>query len=259
MLALVGGFALWRRSRDIALILLMPVIVTIGAGMAHVYPLTGRAVTFLIPPLLIATAVGASYVLERLPSRLQFGALVVLAIIVGAPAYATLTALPPERTEHLRPVLARVSQHRRPGDAVYVYYPAGQSFLYYAQRFGFRPGDYVIGRCSVTDLREYLRDLDQFRGRPRVWIVSTHARLNAVEFRTIVTYLDSIGRRVHAFEEQATSQIALNAAYGLLYDLSDAGRLKLTAADSHPVPSVPVNAAFARWGCYGTQSTSAGL
>lgn len=258
-LTMVGYFAIWRVRRDMALILLMPVVVVILAAAFQLYPLSGRVVTFLIPVLLIPVAAGAGFVIDALPARVQLLAPVLLAIAIGSPIYATLLALPPERTEHLRPVMEAVSRHRLPGDAVYVYYGAGQAFLYYAPRFGLTPRDYVLGRCSVTDQRAYLRDLDAFRGRSRLWLVSTHARLAADEFRTMVGYLDSIGRRVQAFEQQATSRVASQAAYGLLYDLSDAGRLASATADTYPVPPVPVDPAFARWGCYGTQAASAGL
>jgi hypothetical protein len=250
---------LWRTRRDVALILLMPLVLAILAAVFHVYPFSGRIATFLVPPLLIAIAAGVHYVIDTLPVRMQFLGPVLLAIAIGSPIYATLVALPPERTEHLRPVMDAVSRHRRPGDVVYVYYGAAQPFLYYAPRFGFEPGGYVLGRCSVTDLRGYLRDLDAFRGRARVWVVSTHARLAGDEFRMMVAYLDAIGRRVQVFEEQATSQLASHAAYGLLYDLSDASRLALASADSYPTPPVRIDPAFARWGCYGTPARSAGL
>lgn len=258
VLLIVGYFALWRRRADVALIFLLPVVATMGAAVFHVYPFTGRVVTFLLPAVLIPTAAGASYVIDRVNSRFPIVVPVLLAVVVGAPVYAALEALPPERTEHLRPVLAHVADQWRPGDVTYVYYGARHAFLYYAPRFDFHSKGYEIGRCAVADMRAYLRELDEFRGQERLWIVSTHANLNGIEFRTIVAYLDAIGRRIQGIEEQPTSRLPWQGAYGYLFDLSGAERLKAPSAETFPVPAVPIGGMFARWACYGVESPSRG-
>jgi hypothetical protein len=188
------------------------------------------------------------------PGRLQFASPVLLALMAGSPVYAILKALPPDRTEELRPVLETVAAHRQGGDATYVLYGAGQAFMYYAPRFGLDGPDVVLGRCSFTDMRVYLRDMDQFRGRPRVWIVATHARMEAAELKAITGYLDAIGRRVDAIEVRSTSNMASTGAYAYLYDLSDPNRLGASSSDGYPVPGSAADEGFARWGCYGTQS-----
>jgi hypothetical protein len=127
--------------------------------------------------------------------------------------------------------------------------------MYYARQFGLTRADFVLGRCSVTDPRVYLRDLDRFRGRPRVWIVATHARLGATELLTMIGYLDSIGRRLDSMEVRATSDLPSNGAYAFLYDLSDEKRLRASSADVYPVPAPSEDEGFRQWGCYGTQST----
>ncbi len=255
LLAAAGVLAFWRRQRDTALMLLGPVLVLLLAAALHVYPFTGRVVSFLLPVLLLATAAGTAHLLKHWPERLQFVSPALLALAVGSPLYATLVALPPERVEHLRPILAVVAERRQPGDDVYVYYGAGQAFMYYAPRFGFTRTDFVLGRCSVADLRVYLQDLDRFRGRTRVWIVATHARIGAVELQTMIGYLDSIGRRLEYFEEHATLDVPSIAAYAYLYDLSDRTRLGASSADLYPVPTLLGDEGLAQWGCYGTQST----
>ena len=254
ILTIVGAFALWKRRRDTALIVVMPLAFTIVASALHLYPFSGRVLSFLLPVLLMLTAAGADYALTRWPRRLQFAWPVLLALVVGSPVFATLAALPPERAEHLRPVLAAVAERRQPDDDIYVYYGAGQSFMYYAPRFGLDRARFVLGRCSVTDPRVYLRDLDRLRGKSRVWIVATHARLGASELLLMLGYLDTIGRRVESIEAPATLNLPSIAAYGFLYDLSEKGRLAKTRAETYPVGAPQVDAEFAEWGCYGTQS-----
>ena len=116
--------------------LLLPTIATLSAAALHLYPFTGRVVSFLLPMLLLATAAGVADTLRRLPKRMPLAAPVVLAVSVGSPLYAMGSSLPPERMEHLRPVMAHLAERREPEDAVYVYYGGAQAFLYYAPRFG---------------------------------------------------------------------------------------------------------------------------
>jgi hypothetical protein len=254
ILAGAGVISLWRRDRGTALILAGPVLAAAVGSALHVYPFTGRAISFLLPVILLATAAGADAALTQWPARLQFASPALLALAVGSPMYAALTALPPERTEELRPVLQWVSARRQAGDATYVFYGAGQAFLYYAPRLGLAGPDVVLGRCSFADMRAYLRDVDRFRGRSRLWIVATHARMEAAELKTITGYLDVIGRRLDTLEVPSTSGLASTGAYAYLYDLTDRERLLAASADTHPVLDATSDEGFARWGCYGTQS-----
>jgi hypothetical protein len=253
ILAGAGIAGLWRRQRDTALTLLACVLLALAGSAFQVHPFTGRAISFLLPVVLLATAAGADYVLTNLPDRVRFASPVLLAVMVGSPLYATLVALPPERTEELRPVLKTVAARRQTEDPTYVFYGAGQAFMYYAPRLGLAGPEAVVGRCSFTDMRVYLRDVDRFRGRPRVWIVATHARMEAAEVKVITGYLDAIGRRLDTIEAPSTSKLASTGAYAYLYDLGNRDPAG-TPPDDYPVPALAADDGPARWGCYGTQS-----
>ena len=141
-----------------------------------------------------------------------------------------------------------------PNDAVYVYYGAGQASLYYAPRFGLARNALVIGRCSMANPRDYLREMDRFRGRTRVWILATHLIRRASELQTLNGYLDAIGQRRETMIVPATTELPAQGAYMFLYDLSDSDRLSAFSADTYPVPAVELDESMARWGCYGTQT-----
>jgi hypothetical protein len=108
-----------------------------------------------------------------------------------------------------------------------------------------------LGQCSMTDPRVYLKQVDLLRGRPRVWIVATHARQDAAELHAIIAYLDQIGTRLDAFEVRSSMNSPSNGAYAFLFDLSDAKRLSSGSADTHSVPPPTTNDGMRRWGCYG--------
>jgi hypothetical protein len=62
-----------------------------------------------------------------------------------------------------------------------------------------RPPRFLVGRAFEGDAEAYLRQIDALRGRPRVWLLATHARNSEqAQFmeRTLVAHLDQIGRRL---------------------------------------------------------------
>ena len=154
----------------------MPILATFGAAALHAYPFEPRVVLFLFPAFLVLTAAGPEAI-GRLAGGRGRGAVT----LVGrshaprSPCSGSLRNPPPYAPEPLEPVLRTMRQAWQPGDRAYVYYGGEKAFLYYARRFGIASGDYVLGRCAREDPRVYLRELDAFRGRPRVWLVVTHA------------------------------------------------------------------------------------
>jgi hypothetical protein len=254
VMMLVGLFATWKKRRDVALFLVVPALLTLAASAFKLYPFTGRVLTFLEPAFLLATAAGAKYVLEIWPNRLRPATPALLAILGGSPVFAAVKGLPPERVEHIRPLVATVADRIEPGDAVYVYYGAGQAVLYYAPMFGLARADLTIGRCSIANPRAYVREVDRFRGRQRVWLLATHLIRNSGELHALTDYLDAIGRRVDSIIVPATTGLPAQAAYLFLFDLSDADRVHAAAADTFAVPAATSDASMAQWGCYGTQA-----
>ncbi len=184
--------------------------------------------------------------------------LALLGVLGGAPLYAAATTLPPFWLQHLRPLVQHLERHVESGDVVYVYYGAGQAFYYYAGRYGF-PWDQVrMGRCSGGQPRGYLRQIDEFRGRERVWIVISHATRNGTEAALLLSYLNTIGRRIDAVEIPGTSRRAVEAALLYMYDLSDPDRLGVATAEDFTVPGGVINVPAGPFACYGVLKPDGG-
>lgn len=247
---LVGVWTLFKRRRDVAFFITVPILLVAGLSVIGLYPFTARLFTFLLPGLLLATAAGAASLLINWPARLSALAPVLIAIVGGAPIYAAATALPPYWMQHVRPILEQVRQRWQSGDGLYVYFASGQAYRYYAPRFDLPSDDVVVGQCAVGSPREYLRELDRFRGRQRLWIVITHAHYEGAEMKLILDYLDTIGRRVDQIPIPGSSGRWIEGAWGYLYDLGDATRLGSSSAETFPL-SVEGMPEAGPWKCYG--------
>jgi len=249
VLAAVGSVAMTLENPARGALLAGPGILTLVASAAHAYPF-GRRVDLFLIPLLILLAVGGASRLGRLVTRRKIGEyLPVLLLPLAIPGLWQHP--PPYKPEHLRPVMQYVADHWEPGDALWVYYGAGQAFEYYRRLIPIH-GDIRVGDCSRTDPRDYLRQIDVERGRARVWILMSHdfGSLRVSERRIILEYLDGIGKRldqVHAPQGDGSSM----RTEAFLYDLSDRNRLDSLSAQRFPIrEGYPAQT----WSCYGTMS-----
>jgi hypothetical protein len=234
----VAAVVLWTRDRRAALLLLGPVVVTLGAAAAGLYPFAGRAILFLAPAAVLAIAEAGGALAEglarvRVPRRVTAAglALVPVALLVRDP--------PVYRDEDTRPVLAELARRREPDDAIYVYYAAGRSFRFYAPLVHVEGRGAVMGGCHRADPREYLRELDRLRGRPRVWVFRTHVSARLAEGPLIDGYLSRLGKRVEKIEAEDTD--------ATLWDLSG-NAAPPDAAETYPLPSGD-SALASRFGC----------
>jgi hypothetical protein len=235
-LTLVGFFGLWRRRRDSALLLAGPFVVTLAASAVHFYPLRGRLTLFLGAGVLLLAAEGARWIVRGLQH-----------VRIPKPLTAALLALPPflgfvnnhpvGRRQENRPLFEYVERRRRPGDAVYIPYDTIRALLYYGPRTGLDPASVQPGACHRGDLSAYLREIDRYRGQPRVWVIFAQTVPATMEQPTMRGYLGTIGRRREGLSVQTVESTAFDMR-AELYDLSDPARLAASTADSFPLPLV---------------------
>jgi hypothetical protein len=115
--------------------------------------------------------------------------------------------------------MSYIEEHWQPGDVAYVYHHLRAAFQYYALRYVFNPNDYVLGKDEREHWENqkneaYVKDLDQLRGKRRIWFVFSYVRsikgVNEEDY--FVQCLDRIGKRV--------DQVNGIGASVYLYDLS---------------------------------------
>jgi hypothetical protein len=138
---------------------------------------------------------------------------------VGTAAYLIFN---PYTKQEIKPVLSYMRIHQQSGDTIYVYERAEYQFRYYAKKYAYQAGDYILGiddldrqdgqGISEEEWRRYTSDFDKLRGQQRVWILLSHLRRWQDEKERILIYLDSIGKRIDKFEK--------DGSFVYLYDFS---------------------------------------
>jgi hypothetical protein len=213
-LIVAGCGALWRNRRDILFLLTAPVLVTALAAALHKYPFGGRLLLFCCPVFLLLLTEGVMWCAEKLSRFLPVVAPVVIALVLAQPVVTAASRLiHPTVIEDIRPAIAYIRSHQRPGDVLYVYHFARFQFQYYAERQGLSLENVRIGNDCASDTNCYLAELDQLRGTPHVWILFSHIWTgNGVnEEELFVNHLDSMGTRLDEYRAMQ--------ARAYLYDL----------------------------------------
>jgi hypothetical protein len=159
-------------------------------------------------------------------------------LCLGPAVAALVRTLPPYDMEQARPMLRYLQDHRQAGDAIYVMPLSRMNVLFYGPRFGINAGDFVTSVCERDDTRVYLRDADQFRGRPRVWLLTTGARPYRSARPALRQYFATIGIRRDSFLRPSLQFEEVSVE---LFDLSDPARLASADADTFPVLPMPTD------------------
>jgi hypothetical protein len=229
--AATGAATLWRQHRRATLTLLIsPLVIVIACSAARAYPFYDRLTLFVLPVLALLAAAGFATALSKVTSKAWPVLGVVFAIIIFPARSVLLGHAPASRTEALKPVLAHVSTHWRRGDAMYVFYGATPAMRYYAPRFRFSERDWTGGTANRGNINAYLRELDAFRGRDRVWVIFSHDVVPG-EREAVLGYLNTIGEQLKGQNFPRLNSLPPASAV-FLYNLSDSSRLSHASADS---------------------------
>ncbi|NEP84957.1 MAG: hypothetical protein F6K39_46760, partial [Okeania sp. SIO3B3] len=209
--------------KEILLLLLSPLFVTFLASFLHQYPFRSRLVLFLTPFVIFLIAAGGGYILRKPKFRpiKIIGILLVILLLYKPLSKAIDLIEDPITYSEIKPVLNYIQKHQQPGDVLYVYQRGIYQFQYYAEKYGYQEGDYIIGvddldkydgqELSIAEMTRYEKDLDKLRGNKRVWLLFSHTHIPA-ERRFLNYYLNEIGLRMDTFEKPGS--------YVYLYDMS---------------------------------------
>lgn len=238
LLAVGGIVVLCRQRRMAALIIAGPVIIALVAAVAQQYPFRGRLLMFLVPGLLLGVAVGIEAIRRRAAVLHPAAGLGIVVILLVPPVTALAMSPPPYEIEHYRTILGHLQRHRRAGDIVYVFPLTRVGMAFYGPSFGLQPHDWITAACHREDTRLYIRDLDPFRGAPRVWVMGSGARPFRTARAAVQQYLETIGVKRDSVTAPSPTMGIVSIE---LYDLSDPVRLAAANSATFPVDPMPTD------------------
>lgn len=199
IMMVLGLYSMWRSGRrDVVLFLCGPVVVTLLAGAARLYPFRDRLVLFLLPAFALSFAAGVIFLVSRLNKWAPLAALALTLALLHPLVFALQIKGMHRyvRNEQITPVLAHVAAQRRADDKIYVVWSAAPAMSFYAPRFGFKRSDWFASRWRRDDDWDLVwKDLEQFRGANRLWIVTSFDEPPSVRDR-ILAHLDSVATPV---------------------------------------------------------------
>jgi Dolichyl-phosphate-mannose-protein mannosyltransferase len=261
LLCVVVGVAVWwRRERVQIFFWLGPLALAGIAACLRVYPLVARTTLFAVPAVALLLGEGAEEVRRRSGGTGGVPYVALITLLFAQPAAWSLRVLvrPPAR-EQIRPVLRRIARERRTGDAFYVYSAAQYALRYYIETRSIpfsgelaravlepaatqsleatwfpkalrsAPPEFFVGEPHPHRKDAYGAELEELRGRPRVWVIFSHlaAGGGVDERRLIVGQLDRMGRRIESFGGAGAG------AY--LYDLRGEGEPAARSRSTAPI------------------------
>jgi hypothetical protein len=91
----------------------------------------------------------------------------------------------------------------------------------------------VIGACPGSNTRRLLIELDRFRGKPRLWVIISHAVGPFREREAILGYLSAVGTERDSI---VVGKPRLGSS-AYLFDLSNPRRLRAISAKTHVLPA----------------------
>jgi hypothetical protein len=232
-LVILGLIVLWRRNRFGALVLLGPFAVGVLAAIAQQFPLKTRLALYLLPALILAVAQGAEWIRRHASGLHPAAGGVCMLALFAVPAWAFVETPPPYWVEDHKTALAFFREHRQPGDAVFVFSYEVEAVERYGPAYGLSSDDYQVGACSREDRRVFLRDVDRYRGRRRVWLLSGSVPSMSAARRSLEKYLATIGVRKESIS--IPSEKPLDPVSAQVFDLSDPTRLAAASADVFPL------------------------
>jgi len=202
---LAGCVCLYRKTRPLLLLLVLPLSFNLLASGFKKYPFGDRLLLYAAPSFLVPIAGLASELWNRPKPWLKMVGIAILGVTLCKPVIqASQNLATPKKREEMRAVLATLSRHRQAADVIYLYSPSGNTFRYYRDALGLentRVIESYVGSPETLD--RIPEDLAKLRGLPRVWLLFGDGwKMNGVNIEAaIVDAARKEGRQLAEFSE----------------------------------------------------------
>ena len=213
----LGFISFFLKKWQIALVLFIPLSLTLLASGLEKYPFSTRFLLFIVPFVYLLIAEGIERVglfFFKVSSLVAFIWWFVSAIIIlYIPTYLAINNFYyPNLREHIKPVMSYVSKNKKKKEILYIYYASGPAFKYYANKYGFKNNDYIVGISSRQKPINYINDINKLRKYKKIWFIFSHnctwCIVNEEQF--FLKYLNKIGVKIDEFKSSDASAYLYN-------------------------------------------------
>jgi hypothetical protein len=216
VLFIVGCVSACYKNWRIGFVLLAPIALTLFASGLQKYPFGLRMILFLVPLFYFLLAEGINFIFTWINKWSRWFSFAIIALLTLSfyyqPAPKAIDRFShPNMGQHITPLLSYLNRNKQGTDTLYIYCGSIPAVKYYSSQYGLSSLELVYGIRSREEPKLYKQDVDQLKGRVRVWVIFTHI-VPKNEKNIILGYLNKIGKQV----EEITSP----GAYLYLYDLS---------------------------------------
>lgn len=203
VMTFVGALSLWVRDRKIALLVILPFVMTGIASVLQRYPLKNRFMLFLIPFALLLMAEGFRGIYWLLAKWKQKVAVIVSTLLALALIWQivpiTYNLSISGSKDDIRPVIEYIAENRSTEETIYVFHKTVPAFNYYAPLYNLDANNIEYGSSSGGKravLQSYEDDVEKYIGENRVWFIFSEVYdcPNCEEEDTLSFYLEHINK-----------------------------------------------------------------
>ena len=209
---IIGSIILWRKNKQIFLVLMSPLLATLVAAYLHKYPFRSRLILFLTPFFILIIAEGAAFLISQINKRQKvksIAAILIIGLLIIPPlTLSTRFFFVPETRHELRPVIEYIKTHQKPDDGIFLVGGSPDQFEYYAAKYGYSKSMYFIlpyddffnpETFSEQTWAEIKRTTPQLQNKPRVWFIVSG--LKKERKGLVQPSLDRIGQKLDYFRK----------------------------------------------------------
>ena len=194
-----GVIILGRKRFSVLAMLVLPMVVMLVASYLQRYPVFGRFLQFLVPSVVLITAVGLGATTRHLWKAHRPLAVVLILLVFAQPLAVTVNALAKPADQGIRPLVAHLEEAIASEDKVYIHYWIRNEFDYYTRQM--TSMDDAAIQVGITARREwsyYEAEIRGFGGQSKVWFALQDNDLHMLqgERQFFETRLDALGTRL---------------------------------------------------------------
>ncbi len=180
-LFIAGLAGLWRKDKQISLMLAVAIGATFGASALSMYPIHPRLILFLVPVLIIGIIEGTLTLIRNLLAPTRQIALAAAIVILAIYPFQGMTMRwlegrhdAPFEVENTKALLAHVAVNRQAEDRLYLLGTGARALKRYGHDYGLDQMKVLPSKERCLPQAARAQEIEALRGSGRTWLLMAH-------------------------------------------------------------------------------------